>query len=77
LYINGSNTIITKESTQDNSGAKDERGNARTTGEGVLVYNPNISNPEAEKICKSIEKLGFSNRKLKNGSGKAVIRNTK
>ncbi|WP_304341532.1 N-acetylmuramoyl-L-alanine amidase, partial [Metaclostridioides mangenotii] len=60
-----------------NSGAKDERGNCRTTGVEVLVYNPNASNPEADKICKSIEKLGFSNRKLKNGSGKAVIKNTK
>ncbi len=130
VVYNGSNTIITKESTQDrlvvkyikeyakpyvnkiydctvdngtsqndilnklvakhnevnadinlsihfNSGAKDERGNGRTTGVEVLVYNPNTSNPEADRICKSIEKLGFSNRKLKDGSGKAVIRKTK
>jgi hypothetical protein len=130
VVYNGSNTIITKESTQDrlvvkyfmeyakpyvnkiydctvnngtsqsdilnklvakhnevnadinlsihfNSGAKDERGNGRTTGVEVLVYNPSASNPEADRICKSIEKLGYSNRKLKNGSGKAVIKNTK
>jgi N-acetylmuramoyl-L-alanine amidase len=130
VVYNGSNTIITKESTQDrlvvkyikeyakpyvnkiydctvdngtsqndilnklvakhnevnadinlsihfNSGAKDERGNGRTTGVEVLVYNPNASNPEADRICKSIEKLGFKNRGLKDGSGKAVIRKTK
>ncbi|WP_315167271.1 N-acetylmuramoyl-L-alanine amidase [Metaclostridioides mangenotii] len=130
VVYNGSNTIITKESTQDrrvvkyikeyakpyvnkiydctvdngtsqndilnklvakhnevnadinlsihfNSGAKDERGNGRTTGVEVLVYNPNTSNPEADRICKSIEKLGFKNRGLKDGSGKAVIRKTK
>ena len=130
VVYNGSNTLITKESTQDrlvvkyikeyakpyvnkiydctvdngtsqndilnklvakhnevnadinlsihfNSGAKDERGNGRTTGVEVLVYNPNVSNPEAERICKSIEKLGFKNRGLKDGSGKAVIRKTK
>ncbi|WP_024622188.1 N-acetylmuramoyl-L-alanine amidase [Metaclostridioides mangenotii] len=130
VVYNGSNTIITKESTQDrlvvkyikeyakpyvnkiydctvdngtsqndilnklvakhngvnadinlsihfNSGAKDERGNGRTTGVEVLVYNPNASNPEADRICKSIEKRGFKNRGLKDGSGKAVIRKTK
>ncbi|WP_027701830.1 N-acetylmuramoyl-L-alanine amidase [Metaclostridioides mangenotii] len=130
VVYNGSNTIITKESTQDrlvvkyikeytkpfvnkiydctvdngtsqndilnklvakhnevnadinlsihfNSGAKDGRGNGRTTGVEVLVYNPNTSNPEADRICKSIEKLGFKNRGLKDGSGKAVIRKTK
>ena len=130
VVYNGSNTIITKESTQDrlvvkyikeyakpyvnkiydctidngtsqndilnklvakhnevnadinlsihfNSGAKDERGNGRTTGVEVLVYNPNASNPEADRICKSIEGLGFKNRGLKDGSGKAVIRKTK
>lgn len=130
VVYNGSNTLITKESTQDrlvvkyikeyakpyvnkiydctvdngtsqndilnklvakhnevnadinlsihfNSGAKDERGNGRTTGVEVLVYNPNASNPEADRICKSIEGLGFKNRGLKDGSGKAVIRKTK
>lgn len=60
-----------------NMGAKDEKGNGRTTGVEALVYNTNSSNIEADRICKSISNLGFSNRKLKNGSGKAVIRRTK
>ena len=38
----------------------------------LLVYNPNASNPEADRICKSIEKLGFKNRGLKDGSEKEL-----
>lgn len=47
-----------------NSGAKDEKGNGKTTGVEVLVCTDRAKK-EAEQICKNLEKLGFKNRGVK------------
>lgn len=50
-----------------NSGAKDKKGNNKSTGVEVLI--PSRKNKElvamAERICKSVSKLGFKNRGVK------------
>lgn len=45
---------------------------------GCEVYTYNAKNlPAAQKVCKNLEKLGFKNRGIKNGSNLYVIKNTK
>lgn len=47
-------------------------------GSGCEVYTYNAKNlPAAHKVCKNLEKLGFKNRGIKNGSNLYVIKNTK
>lgn len=58
-----------------NSGAKDEKGNGRTTGVEVLVYN-NKTSDVADRICNNISKLGYKNRGIKTEPRKAVLRRT-
>ena len=49
-----------------NSGARDEKGNGRTTGVEVLIYsNTSKAKPYAERICKKVAALGFKNRGVK------------
>lgn len=61
-----------------NSGAKDERGNGKTTGVEVLLYsNSSRAYGWAEKVCQAIAALGFKNRGLKYRPGLAFLKNTK
>lgn len=49
-----------------NSGARDKKGNGKTTGTEVLIYsNSSRSKDEATKISAEISKLGFKNRGVK------------
>ncbi|MCU5977978.1 N-acetylmuramoyl-L-alanine amidase [Clostridioides difficile] len=59
-----------------NSGAKDEKGNGKTTGVEVFIYNEK-TREVATKICESISKLGFKNRGVKVDKDLYVLRNTK
>ncbi|HBF6046655.1 N-acetylmuramoyl-L-alanine amidase [Clostridioides difficile] len=59
-----------------NSGAKDEKGNGKTTGVEVFIYNEK-TREVATKICESISKLGFKNRGVKIDKDLYVLRNTK
>ncbi|HHY0049452.1 TPA: N-acetylmuramoyl-L-alanine amidase [Clostridioides difficile] len=59
-----------------NSGAKDEKGNGKTTGVEVFIYNEK-TREVAIKICENISNLGFKNRGVKIDKGLYVLRNTK
>ncbi|HCU2613833.1 TPA: N-acetylmuramoyl-L-alanine amidase [Clostridioides difficile] len=59
-----------------NSGAKDEKGNGKTTGVEVFIYNEK-TREIATKICENISKLGFKNRGVKVDKDLYVLRNTK
>ncbi len=61
-----------------NAGAKDEKGNGKTTGVEVLLYsNSSRAYGWAEKVCQAIAALGFKNRGLKYRPGLAFLKNTK
>lgn len=61
-----------------NAAANDMRGNGKTTGTEVLVYNSkSASVPYAKKVLESICSLGFTNRGIKVRNGLAVLRRTK
>lgn len=61
-----------------NSGASDERGNGKTTGVEVLVYNSNSDNSMAKRVSENIAKeMGYSNRGLKERPNLAFLRGTK
>lgn len=60
-----------------NSGAGDKKGNGKTTGSEVLIYSATSGAKKyAEKICKSIEALGFKNRGVKVRQDLYVLRKT-
>lgn len=49
-----------------NSGAKDQKGNGKTTGTEVLVYkNSGIAGNKAASVAKRVSSLGFANRGVK------------
>lgn len=61
-----------------NSGAKDERGNGKTTGVEALIYSESSKSKEcAEKLCSSISMLGFRNRGVKVRNDLYFLRKTK
>lgn len=61
-----------------NSGAGDKKGNGKTTGTEVLIYNDSSkAKPIAEKVLKKITALGFKNRGVKVRSDLYVLKNTK
>lgn len=63
-----------------NSGASDKKGNGKTTGVEVLLYDDSnkAQITAAKNICKEFEKLGFKNRGVKyRGDSLAVLRDTK
>lgn len=62
-----------------NSGADDEKGNGKTTGVEVLVYNTgDIAETKGNAICKNISSdLGLKNRGIKVRPDLAVLRRTK
>lgn len=60
-----------------NAGANDKKGNGKSTGTEVLIYsNTSKAKDEAERICKSIAKLGFKNRGVKIREELYVLRKT-
>ena len=60
-----------------NSGAGDKKGNGKTTGSEVLIFSATSGAKKyAEKICKSIEALGFKNRGVKVRQDLYVLRKT-
>lgn len=61
-----------------NSGAKDERGNGKTTGVEALIYSASGKSKEcAEKLCYAISMLGFRNRGVKVRNDLYFLRKTK
>lgn len=61
-----------------NAGAKDLKGNGRTTGTEVLLYSSESKAKEiAERVVKNIAQLGFKNRGIKYRTDLAVLRRTK
>lgn len=61
-----------------NSGAKDEKGNGKTTGVEVYSYDASGKAREAARcICDSVSKLGFRNRGVKISKTLYVLKNTK
>lgn len=61
-----------------NSGAKDKKGNKKTTGVEVFVYTFSTkARKQAKAICNEIAKLGFKNRGVKNSASLYVLRKTK
>lgn len=60
-----------------NSGASDEKGNGKTTGVEVLVYNLNSDNSMAKRVCDKIASTGQQNRGLKERQGLAFLKGTK
>lgn len=60
-----------------NSGVNDKKGNDKTTGTEVYVYNSDSkARSYAIKVVKEIAKLGFNDRGVKYSSGLYVLRNT-
>ena len=61
-----------------NAGANDRKGNGKSTGTEVLVYNAKSKAlPYAQKICGKICELGFKNRGVKYNTGLYFLRKTK
>lgn len=63
-----------------NSGAKDEKGNGKTTGVEVYCYKDYASSgcvDEANRVCEAISALGFKNRGVKYTTTLYVVKNTK
>lgn len=60
-----------------NAGAKDEKGNGKTTGTEVLLYSSSSKAKNyAERTLKEVEALGFKNRGIKYRSDLAFLRRT-
>ena len=61
-----------------NAGATDTKGNGKTTGTEVYVYNEKSeAKDEAERVCKAIAALGFRNRGVKYSQSLYVLKKTK
>lgn len=61
-----------------NSGAKDCKGNGKTTGVEVFTYSSSSkANTIAKNICSSISALGLKNRGLKYSTGLYFLKHTK
>jgi N-acetylmuramoyl-L-alanine amidase len=60
-----------------NSGAKDKKGNGKSTGVEVLVYSKNSkAYDEATRICSKLSAIGFKNRGVKVRTDLYVLKNT-
>ncbi len=60
-----------------NSGAGDKKGNGRTTGTEVLVFDNNSDKADvAKRICNQMSKLGFTNRGVKINKGLYFLKHT-
>jgi N-acetylmuramoyl-L-alanine amidase len=72
------NSVDVDVSIHFNSGAKDEKGNGKTTGTEVYVYSDSSkAKTYAEKIVTEISNLGFKNRGVKTSKNLYVLKNTK
>jgi N-acetylmuramoyl-L-alanine amidase len=61
-----------------NSGAKDKKGNKKTTGTEVYIYTlSNKAKTYAQRTVKAISSLGFKNRGVKRSISLYVLRKTK
>ncbi|MDO5156223.1 MAG: N-acetylmuramoyl-L-alanine amidase [Eubacteriales bacterium] len=61
-----------------NAGAKDKKGNGKTCGTEIWIYNnESKAKSYAKKVIEEIEKLGFTNRGIKNSTGLYVLKHTK
>ena len=61
-----------------NSGANDRKGNGRSTGTEVLIYNSTSkAKPYAQRIVNNIASLGFKNRGVKVNSGLYFLKRVK
>ncbi len=61
-----------------NSGARDRRGNGKTTGTEVfLTDNSGDKGDVARRVCRQMEKVGFKNRGVKTNSGLYFLNHTK
>lgn len=62
-----------------NAGAKDEKGNGKTTGTECLIFSDSSTKARAAAIgiCSAIERLGFRNRGIKVNPSLYVLKNTK
>ena len=62
-----------------NAGAKDEKGNGKTTGVECLIFSESSTKARASAIgiCSAIERLGFRNRGVKVNPSLYVLKNTK
>ncbi len=61
-----------------NAGANDSKGNGKSAGTEVYLYNLNgKAKPYADKVCKAIVDLGFANRGVKERPSLYVLANTK
>lgn len=71
-------TVALDVSIHFNSGAKDKKGNGKTTGTEVLIYsNTSKAKDEATNIAKEIAMLGFKNRGVKTRKDLYFLRKTK
>ena len=60
-----------------NSGAKDQKGNGKTTGVEFLIYSVSgAAYSRAKKVCNEIASLGFKNRGVKANTGLYFLRKT-
>ena len=60
-----------------NSGRDDKTGDGSNSGTEVYIYSENSkSKPAAERVCKSIAKLGFRNRGVKVSTSLYVLKHT-
>ena len=61
-----------------NSGAGDKKGNGKSTGVEVCIYNDSSkAKDEAKRICEKLAKLGFKNRGVKIRNGLYFLKHTK
>lgn len=58
-----------------NAGAKDQRGNGKTTGSEVWIYkNTSSAKPAAQRIVNNLASIGFANRGVKTSTGLYFLR---
>lgn len=70
-----SNSVDLDVSIHFNSGAEDEKGNGKTTGVEVLVYNTTTKAYKyAQRVCNRISQLGFCNRGVKTRTDLGVLK---
>jgi N-acetylmuramoyl-L-alanine amidase len=72
-----SNNVDLDISIHFNSGRNDLVGNNKIGGIECLLYSNNSAKPSAERICRNISELGFTNRGIKYNKTLSVLKNTK
>lgn len=73
-----SHTVDLDVSIHFNCGAKDKKGNGKTTGTEVFVYSSSSKAKKyADSVCKAIADIGFRNRGVKYSTGLYFLRKAK